>query len=79
MTAVTASSPAQTETGTWRAVLPHALPFLGIPVFGFLWWFGMRRQGGAPDGETELMEHRREPNLEKAAAAPTRGRREPTL
>jgi peptidoglycan hydrolase-like protein with peptidoglycan-binding domain len=56
-----------------------ALPFLGIPVFGFLWWYGMRRQGGTPDGETELMEHRREPNMEKAAAAPTRGRREPTL
>lgn len=56
-----------------------ALPFLGIPVFGFLWWYGMRRQGGGLDPEAELQEQRREPNLEKAAAAPTRGRREPTL
>jgi peptidoglycan hydrolase-like protein with peptidoglycan-binding domain len=57
-----------------------ALPFLGLPVFGFLWWFGMRRQSGVVESETaELNEHRREPKLEKAAAAPARGRREPTL
>jgi peptidoglycan hydrolase-like protein with peptidoglycan-binding domain len=56
-----------------------ALPFLGIPVFGFLWWYGMRRQGADEvDPETELMEHRREPNMDKAAP-PARGRREPTL
>jgi len=57
-----------------------ALPFLGIPVFGFLWWYGMRRQSAsAVDPEAELQEHRREPKMEKAAAAPSRGRREPTL
>ena len=57
-----------------------ALPFLGIPVFGFLWWYGMRRQSAsAVDPEAELQEHRREPKMEKAAAAPARGRREPTL
>jgi len=57
-----------------------ALPFLGLPVFGFLWWYGMRRQSGVPESETaELNQHRREPNMEKVAAAPSRGRREPTL
>ncbi len=55
------------------------LPFLGIPVFGFLWWYGMRRQAGEPESETaELMQARREPNMERAAA-PAAGRREPRL
>jgi hypothetical protein len=55
------------------------LPFLGIPLFGFLWWYGMRRQAVEPESETaELMQARREPNLEKAAA-PAAGRREPHL
>jgi hypothetical protein len=56
------------------------LPFLGIPLFGFLWWYGMHRQSEAVETETaELMQARREPNLNEAAAAPTRGRREPSL
>jgi hypothetical protein len=56
-----------------------ALPFLGIPLFGFLWWYGMRRQTAEPETETaELMQGRREPSLEKAAA-PAAGRREPRL
>jgi hypothetical protein len=55
------------------------LPFLGIPLFGFLWWYGMHRQAGEPESETaELMQARREPSLEKAAA-PAAGRREPRL
>jgi len=36
MTAMTASSPAQTESGTWRAALPHALPFVGILAIALL-------------------------------------------
>jgi hypothetical protein len=55
-----------------------ALPFLGIPLFGFLWWYGMRRQTTEPETETaELNQTRREPSLEKAA--PAAGRREPRL
>jgi peptidoglycan hydrolase-like protein with peptidoglycan-binding domain len=55
------------------------LPFLGLPLFGFLWWYGMRRQAAEPESETaDLMQVRREPNLERAAA-PTAGRREPHL
>ncbi|MEJ0067933.1 MAG: peptidoglycan-binding domain-containing protein [Pseudomonadota bacterium] len=56
------------------------LPFLGIPLFGFLWWYGMRRQFDEVETETaELMQARREPNLDQAAAAPASGRREPRL
>ncbi len=36
MTTMTASSPARSETGTWRAGLPHALPFLGILAIALL-------------------------------------------
>ena len=55
------------------------LPFLGIPLFGFLWWYGMRRQAVEPETETaELMQARREPNMERGAA-PAKGRREPSL
>ena len=55
------------------------LPFLGIPLFGFLWWYGMRRQAGTAESETaDLMQARREPNLERGAA-PAAGRREPRL
>ena len=55
------------------------LPFLGLPLFGFLWWFGMRRQAVEPESETaELLQARREPSMEKAAA-PATGRREPRL
>jgi hypothetical protein len=56
------------------------LPFLGIPLFGFLWWYGMRRQGDAVETETaEIMQARREPNLNEATASPGPGRREPRL
>jgi hypothetical protein len=55
------------------------LPFLGIPLFGFLWWYGMRRQAVEPESEAaELVQARREPSLEKGAA-PAAGRREPRL
>ena len=55
------------------------LPFCGIPLFGFLWWFGMRRQSEAGESETaDLMQARREPNLEPAAPRGA-GRREPRL
>ena len=54
------------------------LPFLGIPLFGFLWWIGMRRQSDAVETETaELMQARREPNLAEAEVTPVAGRREP--
>jgi len=54
------------------------LPFLGIPLFGFLWWYGMRRQTDAVETETaEIMQARREPNLNEAEVTPVRGRREP--
>ncbi|MBI3516692.1 MAG: peptidoglycan-binding protein [Proteobacteria bacterium] len=75
------TSPAQPERQPFLGIASWnwVLPFLGIPLFGFLWWYGMRRQAGAPETETaELMQVRREPNLEKAAA-PAAGRREPTL
>lgn len=77
----TSPGPSQPEKAPFLGIVnwSWALPFLGIPLFGFLWWYGMRRQTADVDPETELVEHRREPNLEKAAAAPTRGRREPTL
>jgi hypothetical protein len=77
-----APAPSQPEQRPFLGIVSWTwvLPFLGIPVFGFLWWYGMRRQGGEPESETaEIMQARREPNLEKAAAAPTGGRREPTL
>jgi peptidoglycan hydrolase-like protein with peptidoglycan-binding domain len=55
------------------------LPFCGIPLFGFLWWFGMRRQSEAGESETaDLMQARREPNMEPAAPR-SAGRREPRL
>jgi hypothetical protein len=56
------------------------LPFCGIPLFGFLWWYGMRRQSDEVETETaDLMQARREPNLDPATAAPSRARREPHL
>jgi hypothetical protein len=55
------------------------IPFAGIPLFGFLWWFGMRRQTEAVETETaDLIRSRREPNMEPAPP-PVQGRREPRL
>jgi peptidoglycan hydrolase-like protein with peptidoglycan-binding domain len=75
------TSPMQPERAPFLGIVSWswALPFLGIPLFGFLWWYGMRRQAVVPESETaELMQARREPNMEKAAA-PAAGRREPRL
>lgn len=55
------------------------IPFCGIPLFGFLWWFGMRRQTESVETETaDLIRSRREPNMEPAPP-PVQGRREPRL
>lgn len=54
-------------------------PFLGIPLFAFLWWLGMhlqRRQSGSVEPGLK----RREPSLDEAPATPGGGgRREPRL
>lgn len=54
-------------------------PFLGIPLFAFLWWLGMNLQG-RQSGSVEGGLKRREPSLDEAPATPGGGgRREPRL